>query len=118
VPAGTEIELTLTWDNSAANPSNPDPTAEVVFGEPTTAEMMFGFVTYADAEAGYRPPEGRDFFGGGRGEIDPERMKKILKERFGLDWDTMTEEQRREVMERFRGARESGAAAQPSVSGR
>ena len=33
--------------NSADNPYNPDPTTEVRFGEPTTAEMMFGFVRYA-----------------------------------------------------------------------
>ena len=34
-------------------------------------------------------------------------MKKMLKERFGLDWDTMSEDERREVMERFRGGRGS-----------
>ena len=33
--------------NSPDNPYNPDPTTEVRFGEPTTAEMMFGFVRYA-----------------------------------------------------------------------
>ncbi len=105
VPAGTEVVLTMTWDNSAENPSNPDPTQTVTFGRPTTAEMMFGFITYADAEVGYRPPEGGGFFGGGRRNIDPERMKKMIKERFGLDWDTMTEEERSKLMERFRGGR-------------
>ena len=53
IPAGTEIELTMVWDNSADNPYNPDPSETVVFGEPTTAEMMFGFVSWADAEPGY-----------------------------------------------------------------
>jgi len=109
IPAGTEIELTMTWDNSADNPANPDPTVEVVFGEPTTAEMMFGFITYADAEPGYRPPEGRDFFSGGdRRNIDPEQMKKMLKERMGIDWDTLNEEERQKLMERFRGGRRQG----------
>ncbi len=104
VPAGTEVELTMWWDNSADNPSNPDPTKVVTFGQPTTDEMMFGFVTYVDAEPGYRPPEGSGFFGGGRrGNIDPEQMKKILKERFDLDWDTMSDDERSEVMRRFRG---------------
>jgi mono/diheme cytochrome c family protein len=119
VPAGTEIELTMTWDNSPENPSNPDPTIDVVFGEPTTSEMMFGFVTYADAEPGYRPPEGAGFFGGGgRRNIDPERMKKMLKERFGLDWDTMTEEERKEIMQRFRGGQQQqGGDTAPSASG-
>ena len=60
IPAGTQVELTMTWDNSANNPANPDPTATVYFGEPTTAEMMFGFITYADAEPGYIP-EGSGF---------------------------------------------------------
>lgn len=47
MPAGTTIDLTMAWDNSANNPSNPDPTKTVRFGEPTTAEMMFGFMSYA-----------------------------------------------------------------------
>ena len=122
IPAGTEIELTMTWDNSPSNPANPDPTVDVVFGEPTTAEMMFGFVTYADAEPGYRPPEGRDFFGGrDRGEIDPEVLKSILKQR-GIDWDTLDEEERQKILERFRGGRrpssESGAQSKTSTVGR
>ncbi len=58
VPAGTEIELTMVWDNSEGNPFNPDPTIDVTHGEPTTSEMMFGFVNWADAEPGY-VPEGR-----------------------------------------------------------
>ncbi|HVS65457.1 MAG TPA: hypothetical protein VMT85_18360 [Thermoanaerobaculia bacterium] len=117
IPAGTEIELTMTWDNSEENPSNPDPTAEVRFGQPTTAEMMFGFVSYADAEPGYVPEEGIGFFSGrGRGErdIDPERLKALVKERLGLDWDTLNEEQRQQILERLRerqrGAEETGAS--------
>jgi len=47
-PAGTRIDLTLTWDNSAANPYNPDPTREVGFGEPTTDEMGFGFMNFIE----------------------------------------------------------------------
>ncbi len=62
VPAGTEIEMTMWWDNSADNPFNPDPTIEVTYGEPTTSEMMFGFVSYADAEPGY-VPENLGLFG-------------------------------------------------------
>ena len=50
LPAGTKVHLTMAWDNSADNPYNPDPTTEVRFGEPTTAEMMFGFVRYAYRE--------------------------------------------------------------------
>lgn len=47
VPAGTKIQVAMAWDNSAENPFNPDPTIDVTYGEPTTAEMMFGFVNYA-----------------------------------------------------------------------
>ncbi len=47
LPAGSRVDLTMTWDNSPENPYNPDPTATVQFGEPTTAEMMFGFMNYA-----------------------------------------------------------------------
>jgi len=109
MPAGTQIELTMAWDNSADNPSNPDPTETVRFGRPTTSEMMFGFVSYVDAEKGYVPPEGAGFFGGGqRRQIDPERLKAIIKDRFGLDWDSMTEEEQQELMQRFRGGRNRG----------
>jgi len=50
LPAGTKVHLTMAWDNSADNPHNPDPTKEVVFGQPTTAEMMFGFMRFAYLE--------------------------------------------------------------------
>ena len=50
VPRGTQLTVTTTWDNSAANPSNPDPTQTVRFGEPTTDEMSFGFVEFVHAK--------------------------------------------------------------------
>ena len=31
-PKGTKVHMTLVWDNSAGNPANPDPTAEVDLG--------------------------------------------------------------------------------------
>ena len=49
-PAGTKVHMTLWWDNSAENPANPDPTAEVTWGQPTTAEMGLGFMKYIEAE--------------------------------------------------------------------
>jgi hypothetical protein len=73
-------------------------------------------VTYADAEIGFRPPENRDFFNGGDGEIDPERMKRILKERLGIDWDTLNEQQRQEVIDRFRRRQQGGEAPKPEGS--
>lgn len=50
VPAGTRVDLTLWWDNSADNPHNPDPDREVGFGEPTTDEMGFGFMNFIEVE--------------------------------------------------------------------
>jgi hypothetical protein len=47
VPAGTKIAVEAVFDNSADNPLNPDPTANVKFGEKTTDEMMVGFVHYS-----------------------------------------------------------------------
>jgi hypothetical protein len=47
LPAGTRIECTAHFDNSADNPNNPDPSQEVYWGEQTWDEMMIGFVDYA-----------------------------------------------------------------------
>ncbi|HEX2489468.1 MAG TPA: cytochrome c, partial [Blastocatellia bacterium] len=44
IPAGSKIEVTAYFDNSAKNKFNPDPTQSVRYGEPTYDEMMMGFV--------------------------------------------------------------------------
>jgi hypothetical protein len=49
VPAGTRIVSTTVFDNSAGNPSNPDPTVDVRYGEPTTAEMIKSPLRYIHA---------------------------------------------------------------------
>ena len=43
-PKGTRIEAEAHFDNSANNPSNPDPSKEVRFGLQTTDEMMAGVI--------------------------------------------------------------------------
>jgi hypothetical protein len=43
LPKGTILEVTAHYDNSAANPFNPDPTATVRWGDQTWEEMMIGF---------------------------------------------------------------------------
>jgi len=48
LPAGSKVIYTATWDNSAANPNNPDPAATVRWGEPTTDEMMYGYLSFID----------------------------------------------------------------------
>ena len=46
LPKGTRIEMQYIYDNSAKNPHNPsDPPRQVKFGEQTTNEMAFTFVS-------------------------------------------------------------------------
>lgn len=47
LPAGTTMECTATYDNSANNPFNPDPKAEVHWGDQSWQEMMIGFFDIA-----------------------------------------------------------------------
>jgi peroxiredoxin len=47
LPAGSRIECTAHFDNSADNPNNPDPKKLVLWGDQTWQEMMIGFVDYA-----------------------------------------------------------------------
>jgi len=46
VPAGTNIECTGAFDNSADNPNNPDPTRTVCWGDQTWEAMMGGLLDY------------------------------------------------------------------------
>ena len=56
---GTKIHCTAHFDNSAANPSNPDPTRTVVFGEQSSEEMMTGFFQFRNSAdiSGFEQPE-------------------------------------------------------------
>lgn len=44
---GIRIQCVATYDNSSNNPSNPDPTKDVYWGEQTWEEMLAGFVDFA-----------------------------------------------------------------------
>ena len=46
LPAGTKIECTGWFDNSATNPHNPNPNRAVGWGEQTWDEMMLGSYSY------------------------------------------------------------------------
>lgn len=46
LPAGTKLVHHTTWDNSAQNPANPDPTIDVTWGEQSWEEMLFGAIKY------------------------------------------------------------------------
>jgi hypothetical protein len=43
LPKGSTLKVTMHYDNSRANRYNPDPTAEVRWGEQTWEEMMLGY---------------------------------------------------------------------------
>lgn len=47
MPKGTLLMCRATFDNSTGNPSNPDPTKRVTFGEQTWDEMMIGWFSSA-----------------------------------------------------------------------
>lgn len=46
VPAGTRLVATAWFDNSKANPANPDPTKTVRWGNQTWEEMLIGYVDW------------------------------------------------------------------------
>lgn len=52
VPAGTQIIATGAFDNSGQNPYNPDPGAEVNWGEQSWEEMFMGFYTWKETNHG------------------------------------------------------------------
>ena len=55
LPVGTIIECTAHFDNSAANPMNPDPTKAVRFGPQSWDEMIIGYFEVAtDLQNGMR----------------------------------------------------------------
>ncbi|MDZ4852773.1 MAG: redoxin domain-containing protein [Pirellulaceae bacterium] len=43
IPKGTVVTCTATYDNSTANPNNPDATKQVTWGQQSWEEMMIGF---------------------------------------------------------------------------
>lgn len=50
LPAGTKVYVTGAFDNSEANPANPDPSKEITFGLQSWDEMFIGYWTYHAAK--------------------------------------------------------------------
>jgi hypothetical protein len=59
VPAGSKILAKWTYDNSARNPGNPDPTKTVYEGEQTSSEMMATYLHYrwVDETVAHQTPQ-------------------------------------------------------------
>jgi hypothetical protein len=55
VPKGALLEARARYDNSDANPSNPDPKIEVHWGEQTWQEMQYSGITYYVDEVASEP---------------------------------------------------------------
>ena len=58
IPAGTRVEVSMWYDNSAARAdyTGIDPSRTVGYGQPTTDEMMLGFIDYTWSEAPAEAP--------------------------------------------------------------
>jgi hypothetical protein len=70
IPAGSKIDATAWYDNSANNKYNPDPTKTVRWGDQTFEEMMIGFFNYkvpVDAPPPVVKPPAQPSTGGGDG---------------------------------------------------
>jgi hypothetical protein len=46
LPKGTRLDCVASFDNSSGNPANPNPSADVRWGDQTWEEMMIGFFTF------------------------------------------------------------------------
>ncbi|MDX1385252.1 MAG: thiol-disulfide isomerase [Thermoanaerobaculia bacterium] len=57
VPAGTWLEVVGRWDNTEANPNNPDPTVDVLWGDGSNYEMLAGIFDFVAAEGAEPKPE-------------------------------------------------------------
>ena len=55
MPKGSQLEIVFHYDNSGANRFNPEPTAEVSWGDQTWEEMMLGYYGTVDG-AGVAAP--------------------------------------------------------------
>ncbi|MBI3261923.1 MAG: thiol-disulfide isomerase [Acidobacteria bacterium] len=55
VPKGATLKIVAHYDNSTGNRFNPDPTAEVRWGDQTWEEMLIGYYGTIDAPAKPRP---------------------------------------------------------------
>ncbi|MFP6581513.1 MAG: thiol-disulfide isomerase [Candidatus Hydrogenedentota bacterium] len=50
LPEGTVIDIEAHYNNSSTNLNNPDPSRDVIFGEDTHSEMMFGAFEFIPVE--------------------------------------------------------------------
>ena len=56
IPAGSRMDVTAAWDNSADNLFNPDPSAEIIYRGNTFNEMFVGFFEAIQSDGVYHQP--------------------------------------------------------------
>ncbi|QFU77775.1 redoxin domain-containing protein [Halioglobus maricola] len=97
VPAGTRIVHRTIYDNSANNPGNPDPEAEVSWGLQSEEEMLYGSVSYAWTDEKVSAPIHDDLRSGVSqwvgyldqnldGKVQRSEMPERLRKNIGLKW--------------------------------
>ena len=56
IPAGSRLDVTAVWDNSEDNPSNPDPSQEIIYRGDTFNEMFVAFFEAIEADRVWHQP--------------------------------------------------------------
>ncbi len=84
-PAGSLVEVEASWDNSSTNPANPDPKANVPWGDGTDFEMLVGFVDFV-VDEGVKPRavRGKDQIAALLARHDPRHAFTVTAERMGF----------------------------------
>jgi hypothetical protein len=93
LPKGSRITGIARYDNSAANPANPDPNRTVRWGQQTFDEMMLGYFEYVLVEDDPARPDVLPDASGSRLDFES------LRNRFDRDGDGAIE--RSEVPQRL-----------------
>lgn len=87
LPPGTRIHAVAHFDNSATNPSNPDPNKRVSWGDQSWDEMMIGYFTIAvPADMEIAVPES-DLRGPAEVAADSERKTRKMFHRLDANGD-------------------------------
>ncbi len=101
IPAGSKLIADYVYDNSTANPANPDPDSQVIWGEQSYEEMLYTAFTYRwnDETTSNRKDEYSRLLRAGRhfgamddninGVLEKEELRGALGAEFAPSFDRM-----------------------------